>query len=218
MQGHNICTTEWCPAGQAYNQAIIGKPAPKFNCEAVKEFEFINVNLDQFKGRYVVLFFYPCDFTFVCPTEILAFNDAMPEFEKLGCTLLAASCDSKHVHYNWCEVGRNKGGLGKDLKLTLIADTTKNLGATYGCLFLDGPNAGITNRATFIIDPKGILRHASYSDLPVGREPSETLRLVEAFQFADENGMVCPAKWKKGEKTMNAGQKESKEYFDSVNK
>lgn len=158
----------------------------------------------------VVLLFYPMDFTFVCPTEILAFNDALPKFEKLNTTVLGVSTDSHFTHLAWRERPRKQGGLGEDLKLPLVADKNFKISSDYGVLIED---EGIALRGLFIIDPKGTLRQITVNDLPVGRNVDETLRLVEAFQFTDEHGEVCPAGWQSGGDTMKADPKGSLEYF-----
>lgn len=155
------------------------------------------------------------DFTFVCPTEILAFNDALPKFEKLNTTVLGVSTDSHFTHLAWRERPRKQGGLGEDLKLPLIADKNFKISRDYGVLIED---EGIALRGLFIIDPKGTLRQITVNDLPVGRNVDETLRLVEAFQFTDEHGEVCPAGWQSGGDTMKADPKGSLEYFSKSGK
>ena len=209
----NSCYTTWCPQGQCYNKARIGKPAPGFTLAAVEEFEMKQISLSDFKGKYVVLVFYPKDFTFICPTEQLTYNDAKDKFDALNTVVLCISTDTVDCHWNWCEVPRKKGGLGKDFKLALLGDQTKCCASQYGCLFTDGPDAGVANRATFIIDKVGNLRHAMYSDLGAGRNEEETIRLVQAFQYSDENGVGCPSKWKPGDKTLKTNQAGSKEFF-----
>jgi alkyl hydroperoxide reductase subunit AhpC len=150
------------------------------------------------------------DFTFVCPTEILAFNDALPKFEKLNTTVLGVSTDSHFTHLAWRDRPRKQGGLGEDLKLPLVADKNFKIARDYGVLIEE---EGIALRGLFIIDPKGTLRQITVNDLPVGRNVDETLRLVEAFQFTDEHGEVCPAGWQSGGETMKADPKGSLEYF-----
>lgn len=152
-------------------------------------------------GKYVVLFFWPLDFTFVCPTEICQYGDKAKDFRAIGCEVLGASIDSHFVHMEYTKKPRSTGGLGK-MDIPLIADTTKEIARKYGCLIEDGDDAGIAFRATYIIDDKGILRHYSISDLPVGRNVEETLRLVQAFQYTDKYGEVCPASWTPGAATM----------------
>jgi len=215
MNKQTVCKMPWCQEGECYNRATIGKAAPYFEAESYFQNSINTFKLSDHLGKYVVLFFYPKDFTFVCPTEILAFSDAAPEFAEHNATLVGASCDNEHVHFAWCQRERKAGGLGLDLAVPLLADVTKCISSMYGCLFTEGPNAGVPMRATFIIDTKGILRHASYSDLPVGRNPHEVLRLVEAFQFADKHGEVCPANWKKGNPTMEPkiGSQKTIEYW-----
>jgi len=190
-------------------KAFIGKPAPDFKAAAVVDGEFKEVSLSDYKGKYVVLFFYPLDFTFVCPTEIIAFSDRSDEFRKIGCEILAASTDSQFSHYAWINTPRKQGGLG-EMKIPLIADTTHSISKDYGVLKED---QGIAFRGLFIIDVKGVLRQVTINDLPVGRDVDETLRLVQAFQYTDNHGEVCPAGWKPGKDTIKPGLKESKEYF-----
>jgi alkyl hydroperoxide reductase subunit AhpC len=152
-------------------------------------------------GKYVVLFFYPLDFTFVCPTEICNFSDKAEEFRKIGCEIIGCSVDSKFSHMEYCKKDRKKGGLGK-MEIPLVSDITKQIAKDYGCYIDHGDEKGVAFRATYIIDPTGTLRQYSVNDLPVGRNIDEVMRLVQAFQFTDEHGDVCPAKWKPGGKTM----------------
>merc|ERR1712088_1221050 len=194
-------------------EAKIGKPAPEFDCQALSNGEFKNVKLSDYRGKYVVLFFYPLDFTFVCPTEIIAFSEAASTFAKSGCAVIAASTDSCFSHLAWTEKPRKQGGLG-EMKIPIIADTTHALSKAYGCLKED---EGIAFRGLYIIDGKGILRQITINDLPVGRSVDETLRLVQAFQFTDEHGEVCPAGWKPGKDTMKPDPTGSKEYFGKAN-
>ncbi|KIJ53323.1 hypothetical protein M422DRAFT_64769 [Sphaerobolus stellatus SS14] len=193
--------------------AIVQKPAPSFIAESVENGNFGEVSLDQLKGKWVILLFYPMDFTFVCPTEILAFNDALPEFEKINTVVYGVSTDSKYSHFAWASQPRKAGGLGPDLKLPLLADRSMQISKDYGVLIED---AGVALRGLFIIDPKGTLRQITVNDLPVGRSVEETLRLVKAFQFTDEFGEVCPANWTEGSKSMKADPKGSLEYFSTV--
>ncbi|KRX03024.1 Thioredoxin-like fold [Pseudocohnilembus persalinus] len=197
-------------------QAQINKQAPQFTCQAYVDGKFQKVSLSDYKGQYVVLFFYPFDFTFVCPTEICNFNDASDEFKKIGCQVLACSIDSHFVHMQWSNTPRKEGGLGP-MKIPMLADVNKSIAEAYGCLIQDGDAQGAAYRATYIIDKEQKLRHLSIQDLPVGRNPDEYLRLVQAFQYTDENGEVCPAKWKPGSKTIKPSVEQSKEYFNSAN-
>jgi len=191
------------------NKAFIGKPAPEFTAEAVVDNDFKKVSLSDYKGKYVVLFFYPLDFTFVCPTEIIAFSDRSEEFAKIGAQLLACSTDSKFSHFAWIQQPRKQGGLG-EMKIPMLGDTNHQISRDYGVLIEE---QGIAFRGLFIIDPKGILRQITINDLPVGRSVDETLRLVQAFQYTDKHGEVCPANWQPGKATIKPGLKESQEYF-----
>jgi len=193
-------------------KAFIGNPAPVFTAEAVVDGKFKNVSLSDYKGKYVVLFFYPLDFTFVCPTEIIAFSDASDQFKKLGVEVLAASTDSKFSHLAWIKQSRKDGGLG-DMKIPILSDTNHQLSKDYGVLKAD---AGIAFRGLFIIDPKGVLRQITVNDLPVGRSVDETLRLIQAFQYTDKHGEVCPAGWSPGKETINTSS--PKDYFSKANK
>jgi len=195
-----------------YKIATVGKAAPNFKAKAVINGEFKDVSLSDYKGKYVVLFFYPLDFTFVCPTEIIAFSDRAQEFRALNCELLAVSVDSEYSHLAWINTPRNKGGLGK-MNIPLIADITKEISADYGVL-MEG--AGIALRGLFIISDKGIVRSILINDLPVGRSVDETLRQVNAFQFTDKHGEVCPANWTPGSASMKGDPKGSQEYFSKV--
>jgi len=192
------------------SKAFVTKPAPNFEAKAVApNGEFVDIKLSDYKGKYLVLFFYPLDFTFVCPTEIIAFSDRVDEFRSIGCEVVCASVDSQFTHLAWTERSRKEGGLGQ-MKIPMISDLTKQISRDYGILLED---QGVSLRGLFIIDGKGILRQATVNDLPVGRSVDETLRLVQAFQFTDEHGEVCPAGWKPGAATMKADPVGSKEYF-----
>lgn len=192
------------------SKAFVQKPAPSFEAEAVlADGQFGKVKLSDYKGKYLVLFFYPLDFTFVCPTEIIAFSDRAEEFRAINCEVLACSVDSHFSHLAWTERPRNKGGIGK-MSIPILSDLTKQISRDYGVLLED---AGISLRGLFVIDAKGILRQITVNDLPVGRSVDETLRLVQAFQFTDKHGEVCPAGWKPGSDTIKPSVKESKEYF-----
>lgn len=187
--------------------------APDFTAEAVVGQDFKEIKLSDYRGKWVVLFFYPLDFTFVCPTEIVEYDTKLDEFKKIGAEVLGVSVDSKFSHLAWKKTPKKDGGIG-DIKYPLVADITKQIARDYGVL-LDG---GVALRGTFIIDPKGIIRQATVNDLPVGRNIDEAIRLVKAFQFADKHGEVCPANWNEGAKTMIPDVVKSKEYFSAVNK
>jgi len=192
------------------SKAFVTQPAPDFEATAVVPGgEFKTIKLSDYKGKYVVFFFYPLDFTFVCPTEIIAFSDRVKEFNDINCEVIACSVDSHFSHLAWTELPRKKGGLGP-MNIPIVADLSKNISTDYGILL----SAGISLRGLFIIDDKGVLRQITVNDLPVGRSVDETLRLVQAFQFVDKHGEVCPAGWKPGSDTIKPGVKESQEYFE----
>ncbi len=193
---------------------IVGRQAPEFALEGVLNGRFAHYRLSDYKGKWVVLFFYPLDFTFVCPTEILAFSDRLGEFKKLGAEVLGASVDSKYSHLAWTEKRREEGGI-KGLAYPLLEDLGKELAEEYGVLAEDGK---VALRGLFLIDPDGVVQHATINNLGVGRSVDETLRLLQAFQFVRENGEVCPADWKPGTKSMKADWEQSKEYFAAATK
>ncbi|EJD00641.1 peroxiredoxin [Fomitiporia mediterranea MF3/22] len=194
--------------------AQVQKPAPEFAGPAVVDGVITDIASKDFVGQWVVLLFYPMDFTFVCPTEILAFNDNLPAFKAINTTVIGVSTDSHFSHLAWTQRPRSEGGLGPDLKLPLLADKSMKISRDYGVLLED---EGVALRGLFIIDPKGTLRQITVNDLPVGRSVEETLRLVKAFQFTDKHGEVCPANWQEGGATMKADPKGSLEYFASAN-
>ncbi|KAG6885798.1 hypothetical protein C0993_009558 [Termitomyces sp. T159_Od127] len=201
--------------------ALVQRPAPTFSAKAVNDGLITNISLTDYKGQW--------DFTFVCPTEILAFNDALPTFKALNTVVLGAgsnvcplfsnervkgvSTDSEYSHFAWANQPRKEGGLGPDLKLPLIADRSMSISRDYGVLLEE---EGVSLRGLFLVDPKGVLRQITVNDLPVGRSVDETIRLIKAFQFTDEHGEVCPANWTEGSKTMKPDPKGSLEYFEAV--
>jgi len=193
-----------------WSKAQISKPAPDWAGKAVVNGEFKDLKLSDYKGKYLVFFFYPLDFTFVCPTEIIAFSDRVEEFKKINTEVIAVSVDSVFTHLAWINTPRTEGGLGK-MKIPILADLTKQISKDYGVLLED---AGHTLRGLFIIDGKGILRQITMNDLPVGRSVDETLRLVQAFQYTDQHGEVCPAGWKPGADTIIPDPKEKLSYFN----
>jgi alkyl hydroperoxide reductase subunit AhpC len=189
------------------------QPAPEFSGVAVVNGEFKNISLKDYAGKYVVLFFYPLDFTFVCPTEIIAFSDRSDEFRANNCEVICCSTDSQFSHLAWTNTPRKQGGLG-DMKIPMLADTSLKVSRAYGVLNED---AGIDFRGLFIIDDKGRLRQITMNDLPVGRSVDEVLRLVQAFQYTDKHGEVCPAGWKPGAATIKPNPKDSQDYFSKNN-
>nr|ACG35092.1 2-cys peroxiredoxin BAS1 [Zea mays] len=201
-------------AGGVDDLPLVGNKAPDFEAEAVFDQEFINVKLSDYIGKkYVVLFFYPLDFTFVCPTEITAFSDRYEEFEKLNTEVLGVSIDSVFSHLAWVQTDRKSGGLG-DLKYPLISDVTKSISKAFGVLI---PDQGIALRGLFIIDKEGVIQHSTINNLAIGRSVDETMRTLQALQYVQENpDEVCPAGWKPGERSMKPDPKGSKEYFAAV--
>lgn len=190
----------------------IQKPAPTFTKTAVVDGTFEEISLDQYKGQWVLLAFIPMAFTFVCPTEIIAYSDAVKKFADKNCQVLFASTDSEYTHLAWTNVARKDGGLGP-INIPLLADRNLSLSRDYGVLLED---EGIALRGIFLIDPKGTLRQITINDLPVGRSVDESFRLLEAFQFTEEHGEVCPANWQPGSETIDT--QDAKKYFNSVNK
>ncbi len=192
--------------------AQVQKPAPYFKAEAVVNGQFGNVSLSDYWGKkYVVLFFYPLDFTVVCPTELIAFSDRAGEFEKRGAQLIGCSTDSKFSHLAWINTPRNHGGVG-ELKYPLVSDLTKKISCDYGVLLA----GGVALRGTFIIDKAGIVRHITINDLPLGRSVDETLRSLDALQFFEEHGEGCPAGWTPGCDAVKPSVSDSKEYFSKA--
>jgi len=187
--------------------------APAFQGQAVVNGQFKQISLADYKNKWLVFFFYPLDFTFVCPTEIIAFGDRAEEFRKLNCEVVACSCDSHFSHLAWVQTPRKDGGLG-DMKIPVLSDFSKKVAEQYGVL---DSASGLAFRGLFLIDPKGEIRHSMCNDLPVGRSVDETLRLLKAFQFVEKHGEVCPADWE-DEKSPSIKPGNAKEYFNKVNK
>jgi alkyl hydroperoxide reductase subunit AhpC len=193
--------------------ARVTKEAPNFTATAVIDEQFKTISLSDYRGKYVCMFFYPLDFTFVCPTEIIAFSDKAAEFEKRNCQVLGVSVDSHFTHLAWIRTPRVDGGLGP-LKYPLVADLNKKISCDYGVLLED---AGIALRGLFLIDTKGIVRHLLINDLPLGRSTDEALRVLDALQFVEKHGEVCPANWRPGSMTIKPNVSGSKEYFSKAN-
>jgi len=192
---------------------LVAKPAPDFKGTAVMaDGSFKEVQLSDYKGKNLIIFFYPLDFTFVCPTEIIAFSDKVNDFKSRDTELLGVSVDSQFSHLAWKNTDRKKGGLG-DIQYPLLADLGKKVSQDYGVL-ADG---GIAFRGLFLIDKNGIVQHALVNNLPLGRNVDEALRMVDALKHHEEHGEVCPANWKKGEDGMKPGPKESQPYFEKHN-
>uniref|UniRef100_K7G7T3 thioredoxin-dependent peroxiredoxin n=1 Tax=Pelodiscus sinensis TaxID=13735 RepID=K7G7T3_PELSI len=192
---------------------LVSKPAPYWEGTAVINGEFKELKLTDYKGKYLVFFFYPLDFTFVCPTEIIAFSDRIEEFRAINTEVVACSIDSQFTHLAWINTPRKQGGLGP-MKIPLLSDLTHQISKDYGVYLED---QGHTLRGLFIIDDKRVLRQITMNDLPVGRSVDETLRLVQAFQYTDKHGEVCPAGWKPGSETIIPDPAGKLKYFDKLN-
>ncbi|XP_013908185.1 PREDICTED: peroxiredoxin-4-like [Thamnophis sirtalis] len=195
------------------SKAKISKPAPDWEGTAVINGEFKELKLADFGGKYVIFFFYPLDFTFVCPTEIIAFSDRIEEFRAIDAEVVACSVDSQFTHLAWINTPRKQGGLGP-VKIPLLSDLTHQISKDYGVYLED---QGHALRGLFIIDDKKILRQITMNDLPVGRSVDETLRLIQAFQYTDKHGEVCPAGWKPGSETIIPDPAGKLKYFGKVN-
>lgn len=194
-------------------RVAITKEAPDFTATAVMpDGSFKEISLTDFRGSYVLLYFYPLDFTFVCPSEILAFDKHVEEFKKRNVVVLGCSVDSHFTHYAWREAPRSKGGIGP-IHHPLISDITKRIARKYNVLL---ENQGVALRGLFLIDKEGIVRHQVVNDLPLGRSVVEALRMVEALQHYEQSGDVCPANWQKGEQGMKATTEGVAEYLNKL--
>jgi len=193
------------------SEAIVQKDAPEFTAQAVMQDGSIKeLKLSDYRGKYVVLFFYPLDFTFVCPTEIIALSDRLDEFTKRDAAVIGVSVDSHFSHIAWRNTSRKKGGIG-DISYPLVSDLDKSISRQYGVL-IEKP--GIALRGLFIIDKAGKLRHITINDLPLGRNVDEMLRMLDAIQFNEKNGEVCPMNWKKGDSGMKPTQDGLENYAE----
>ena len=190
----------------------VGMQAPDFAATAVVDQEFKDITLSQYRGKYVVLFFYPLDFTFVCPTEITAFSDRYSDFSSKNTEVLGVSVDSKFTHLAWIQTPRNEGGIG-DINYPLVSDLKREICQSYNVLNEDGE----ADRGLFIINPNGVIMHSTINKAPVGRNIDETLRILQAYQYVESHpDEVCPAGWTPGDKTMKEDPKGSKEYFSAL--
>ncbi|MBM3998923.1 MAG: peroxiredoxin [Planctomycetes bacterium] len=188
---------------------LVQKQAPDFEAQAVMpDGTFKQIRLSDYRGRYVLLYFYPLDFTFVCPTEIIAFSDRNAEFASRDVQVLGVSVDSHFTHLAWRKTPRCEGGLG-DIAYPLVADLSKSIAQSYDVLL----TGGIALRGLFLIDKGGDVRHQVVNDLPLGRSVDEALRMVDALQYFEKNGEVCPANWKPGARTIKATPADSKAFF-----
>ena len=181
------------------HESLVTRQAPDFTATAVlPKNEFGEITLSSLKRKYVLLFFYPLDFTFVCPTEIIAFNKRLKDFQKKNCEVLGVSVDSHFTHLAWKNTPVEKGGIG-NIDYPLISDIKHEVSKKFGVYLED---EGVALRGLFLIDPNGIVRHALVNDLPLGRSVDEALRVLDALQYVEEHGEVCPANWREGEESM----------------
>jgi peroxiredoxin (alkyl hydroperoxide reductase subunit C) len=188
---------------------LVTKEAPDFTAQAVMpDNSFAELTLSSYRGKYVVLFFYPLDFTFVCPSEIIAFDKAVEKFEAKNTQVIGVSVDSHFTHLAWKNTAPDQGGIGQ-VKYPLVADLSKQISKEYGVLFGDE----VALRGLFLIDKEGVIRHGLVNDLPLGRNVDEALRLVDALQFTEEHGEVCPANWREGEDAMKPTAEGVAEYL-----
>jgi peroxiredoxin 2/4 len=190
---------------------LIGKPAPDFKTKAVVKGTIVeNFSLQDFHGKYVVFFFYPLDFTFVCPTELHAFQERAAEFEARNAQVIGCSVDSSFSHLAWCQTPKNKGGIA-GVEYPLVADLNKSIARSYHVL---KEEEGIAYRGLFLIDRQGLVRHQLVNDLPLGRNVDEVIRLLDALITFENEGEVCPANWQKGAKTMKPTTDGLLHYFN----
>ena len=188
---------------------LVTREAPDFKAQAVMaNGAFEELSLSSYRGKYVLLFFYPIDFTFVCPSEILAFDKALDEFKQRNCEILGVSVDSHFTHLAWKNTSVQTGGIG-NIGFPLVADLDKSISENYGVLLPDG----IALRGLFLIDKEGIVRHQLVNDLALGRSVEEAIRILDALQFTEKYGEVCPANWKPGEEAMKPTAEGVAEYL-----
>jgi len=190
---------------------LVGNPAPNFELEGYFKGQFVKYKLSEYRGKWVILLFYPLDFTFVCPTEVLNFSASAEKFTKLSCQIFGISVDSMYVHKAWMDTMREEGGLGGDLNYPLLSDLKKGAARDYGIL-TGGDSVAL--RGLFLIGPDGIVMHATINNLSVGRSTNEALRVLQAFQFVSmHQGHVCPADWEEGKDSMIANSDGMKKYL-----
>jgi peroxiredoxin (alkyl hydroperoxide reductase subunit C) len=190
---------------------LVNNPAPDFELEGYFKGQFEKYKLSDYRGKWVILLFYPLDFTFVCPTEVLNFSAAAEQFNKLNCQIFGISVDSVYVHKAWVETKREDGGLGGDLNYPLLSDLNKTTARDYGILM---GNEGVALRGLFLINRDGMIMHSTINSLSVGRSVSEAMRVIKAFQFVSaHDGQVCPADWDEGKDAMTANSDGMRKYL-----
>jgi peroxiredoxin (alkyl hydroperoxide reductase subunit C) len=189
--------------------AFVTEPAPDFTAQAVMpDNSFQELTLSKYRGSYVLLFFYPLDFTFVCPSEIIAFDKELDKFKQRGCEVIGASVDSHYTHLAWKNTPRDQGGIG-NVQYPIVSDLDKKISTDYGIVL---PN-GVALRGLFLIDKDGVLRHMLVNDLPLGRSVAEALRMLDALQYTEKHGEVCPANWQEGAEAMKPSSEGVAEYL-----
>lgn len=189
---------------------LVGKQAPQFKAKAIVEGKIVSdFSLQRYQGRYVIFFFYPLDFTFVCPTELHAFQDYLAEFHRREAEVVGCSVDSCYSHLAWLNTPKSKGGIA-DVYYPLVSDLNKTISRDYDVLL---PEEGIAYRGLFLIDRQGIVRHQIVNDLPLGRSIDETLRILDALIYFEKNGEVCPANWQHGKKAFSPSNEGLEQYF-----
>ena len=192
---------------------LVNHPAPDFDLEGYYKGEFKRYKLSDCKGQWAILLFYPLDFTFVCPTEVLNFSASAERFTRLNCQIFGISVDSKFVHKAWVDSKREDGGLGGSLNYPLLSDLNKTTAKDYGILLSD---EGVALRGLFLVNPEGIVMHSTINSLSVGRSVSEAMRVLQAFQFvSSHHGLVCPADWEEGKDAMAAEPEAMKKYLSN---
>lgn len=190
---------------------LVGRPAPDFTAKAVIKNEFKDISLSDYKGKkYVVFFFYPLDFTFVCPTELHAFQEKLSEFHKRNTEVIGCSIDSEFSHFAWLSTAKAKGGI-EGVSYPLISDIHRQIAKDYDVL----SSAGVAFRGLFLIDKEGVVRHQVVNDLPLGRNVDEALRMVDALQFHETHGEVCPANWTAGDKGFKPTNEGVSQYLSN---
>ena len=188
---------------------IVTKEAPDFTANAVMaDNTFKEISLSDYRGKYTLLFFYPLDFTFVCPSEIIAFDKQIKDFQDRNCEVIGVSVDSEYTHFAWKNTPVDQGGIG-NIQYPLVADIKKDIAEKYGVLF----DEAVALRGLFLIDKEGIVRHAVINDLPLGRSVAEAIRVLDALQYTEKHGEVCPANWQKGEEAMKPDADGVAEYL-----
>lgn len=189
---------------------LVGKKAPNFKTSGVINGKMVNdISLSNFEGKNVILFFYPLDFTFVCPTELHAFQDRLKDFEQRNTQIIGCSVDSCYTHLAWVNTPKNRGGI-QGVTYPILSDLNKTISQDYGVLI---PSEGIAFRGLYLIDRKGIVRHQVINDLPIGRSVDETLRTLDALLYFEQHGEVCPANWQTGKTSMKPTQEGLEKYF-----